>query len=135
MMNPQGLEALQQKFANDRFATGQTGCVIEKAGKNFSRCSVTIRPHHLNAAGTVMGGAIFTLADFAFAVAANCCDQPLTVSISSQITYLAPPRGAHMTAHCTCVKSGRQTCLYQVDIYDDNHTPVALVTIQGFIKR
>ena len=83
-----------------------------------------------------MGGAIFTLADFAFAVAANCCDQPLTVSISSQITYLAPPPGRayDRPLHLRQIRAA-DLPVSGWDIYDDNHTPVALVTIQGFIKR
>ena len=32
---------------------------------------MTLHPHHLNGLKTVQGGAIFTLADFAFAVACN----------------------------------------------------------------
>ena len=42
---------------------------IEEVDDGYAKCSLEIQPHHLNAANTVMGGAIFTLADFAFAVA------------------------------------------------------------------
>ena len=36
-----------------------------------ARCSLTLKPHHMNANNVPMGGAIFTLADFTCAVAAN----------------------------------------------------------------
>ena len=67
-MNAQKLEQVQKVFANDRFAT-ENGVVIDEVDDGYAKCSLEIQPHHLNAGGTVMGGAIFTLADFAFAVA------------------------------------------------------------------
>ena len=66
-MDAQKLEQIQKVFANDRFAT-DNGAVIEQVDEGYAKCWLEIQPHHLNAAGTVMGGAIFTLADFAFAV-------------------------------------------------------------------
>ena len=69
-MDAQKLEQIQKVFANDRFAT-DNGAVIEQVDEGYAKCWLEIQPHHLNAAGTVMGGAIFTLADFAFAVASN----------------------------------------------------------------
>ena len=65
-MDAQKLEQIQKVFANDRFAT-DNGAVIEQVDEGYAKCWLEIQPHHLNAAGTVMGGAIFTLADFAFA--------------------------------------------------------------------
>ena len=58
-------------FANDRFATKLCGANIESVTENEVVCSMEITEDHLNAVGTVMGGAIFTLADFTFAVASN----------------------------------------------------------------
>lgn len=69
-MDSQKLKQIQKVFSNDRFAT-DNGAVIEQADEGYAKCWLEIQPHHLNAAGTVMGGAIFTLADFAFAVASN----------------------------------------------------------------
>ena len=85
-MNAQKLEQVQKVFANDRFAT-ENGVVIDEVDDGYAKCSLEIQPHHLNAGGTVMGGAIFTLADFAFAVASNW-NKPLNVSTTSQITFL-----------------------------------------------
>ena len=92
-----------------------------------------IQPHHLNAAGTVMGGAIFTLADFAFAVASNW-NKPLHVSTTSQITYLGVARGARLIAEARKVKEGRNTCYYLVEVKDDLGNEVAHVTASGISK-
>ena len=77
--------------------------VIEQVDEGYAKCWLEIQPHHLNAAGTVMGGAIFTLADFAFAVASNW-NKPLHVSTTSQITYLGVARGTRLIAEARKVK-------------------------------
>ena len=62
------LEEVRERFSQDRFAT-VNGAVIEAVGEGYAKCSIILNETHRNALGAVMGGAIFTLADFAFAVA------------------------------------------------------------------
>lgn len=64
------LKKVQERFKNDRFAT-DNGAVIEEVGEGYARCVMSLDEHHYNAVGSVMGGAVFTVADFAFAVASN----------------------------------------------------------------
>ncbi len=109
------LEEVQKRFEADVFATGVTGCKILEAQAGHSICTLQPTPQHCNAAGTVMGGAIFTLADFAFAVAANT-DSPLTVSLNNSISFLRPGKGDLLTAEAVCVNQGRTTCLYEVRV-------------------
>ena len=101
--------------------------------ENYAKCSLTYEKKHLNAAGSVMGGAIFTLADFTFAVAANITGR-LTVSLSSQINYVAPPKGGKITAEAKCVKSGGHTCFFSIVITDAEERTVATVSTTGYIK-
>ena len=128
------IEAIRSNFFADCFATQVLGAVIEEARPRYARCSFTIEPKHLNAVGTVMGGAIFTLADFAFAVASNTDNSP-TVSLSSQISFLGIAKGSKMIAEAECVKEGRSTATYLIHVNDDAGNQVALVTVTGFIKR
>lgn len=67
-------EEARERFANDIFATQTTGIHIEKAEELYAKCTLSIEPRHLNANHTVMGGAIFTLADFTVAVAHSFYD-------------------------------------------------------------
>ena len=78
------LEEARLFFAKDRFAT-ENGAVIDEIGEHYAICSMEITPHHQNAAGRVMGGAVFMLADFAFAVASNFGNPP-DVTATSQVT-------------------------------------------------
>ncbi|MCQ2497316.1 MAG: PaaI family thioesterase, partial [Lachnospiraceae bacterium] len=64
------VEDAREFFSKDKFAT-TNGMVIDEIGEDYAICSMTVGENHLNAAGSVMGGVYFTLADFAFAVSVN----------------------------------------------------------------
>lgn len=124
------IEKVREFFAKDRFAT-DNGAVIEQVGENSATVSMEIKEHHRNAVGIVMGGAIFTLADFAFAVASNHED-PGTVSLSANITFLKASKGNKLIAKAECVRNGRTTCYYRVTVTDDTGTLIAEVTTSGY---
>ena len=79
------LEQLEAEFYKDQFATHAAHCRIIEGKKGYAVCEMPIETIHRNGMGNVMGGAIFTLADFALAIAGNV-GQPflsLTPLISS----------------------------------------------------
>lgn len=126
------LERAQAYFGKDLFATQAAGIRIEQAEPGRAVCVMAVARHHKNALGNVMGGAIFTLADYAFAVASNF-DQTPTVSLSSSITFLTVPKGETLRAEATCVRAGRTTCLYQIQVTDGEGRLCAHVTANGYI--
>ncbi len=126
------LEEIKARFAGDRFATEAAGAEIVAAEPGRAVCEAPIRPELLNANGVPMGGALFTLADFAFAVAVNGCSEAVTVSQHASITFLAPAKGRRLIAEAECLKAGRRTCLYQVTVRDDEGVYVAHVTVNGY---
>ena len=119
-------------FEGDIYATRQTGIEIVDARPGYAKCSLTIDERHKNATGSVMGGVMFTMADYAFAVAANLEHTP-TVTQSSQITYLSPVRGKVLYAETEKIRSGRKTCFYKILISDDTGEDIAYVTVSGFV--
>ena len=126
------LDELNERFHHDCFATAVVGAKILEAEPGRAVCLLPLRPAHMNANNTPMGGAVFTLADFAFAVAANGFSQRVTVSQHASITFLAPAKGSQLRAEASCLKAGRTLCLYEVRITDDLGTQVAHVTVNGF---
>ena len=124
------LEKVRKRFENDRFAT-DNGAVIEAVGEGYARCVMSLDEHHYNAVGSVMGGAIFTFADFAFAVASNWNKKPC-VSLTAQITYLGRAKGKKLIAEAEKVKEGRTTCYYLIEVADELGNKVAHVTSNGF---
>ena len=123
------LEEVRKIFEADRFAT-ENGAVIEEIGDHSAVCSLVITPSHRNAMGAVMGGVYFMLADFAFAVAANW-EQMGCVSIHSDISFLGAAKGKQLIARAVCVKNGRTTACYRVDVTDELGNLAATVTVTG----
>ena len=78
-----------------------------------------------------MGGAIFTLIDFAFAVASTSVHHP-TVAQQVSINYLNQPRGKKLTARAECRKDGRTSCVYIVNVTDDTGREIATALMTGF---
>ena len=76
------IDEIREIFRHDTFATNN-GAVIDEVGEGYAKCSLTIGDGHRNAAGGVMGGVPFMLADFAFAVAVpgSGCGQPVEVDV------------------------------------------------------
>lgn len=85
----------------------------------------------MNSRNVVQGGAIMTLADFAFAGAANACGHT-TVSTGVTTHFLRPGVGKKLFARAKALHHGRTTCLYQVDVTDEHDKLVASVSISGF---
>lgn len=71
----------------------------------------------LNAVGTAHGGAVFSLADQAFALASNLGPEP-QVALCASINYLRPGKG-HLKAVARKTFESRKTSLYEVRVYED----------------
>ena len=126
------LNQLKEKFIHDLFVADGLGAVTEEASYGYAKCSMEIQPRHCNALGIPMGGAVFTLADFAFAVAANQEGRDV-VTQASQVTFLKAARGKYLTAEARQVKDGKRVCFYEVKVTDDLGTEVAFVTVNGYV--
>ena len=128
------LERARKVFAGITFATKSTGCVIDAVGEGYARCSLTLRPEHMNAMGVPMGGAVFTLADFAFGVASNF-DRDVFVSTAADVHFLAPARGKRLVAEAREIRCGRRTCLFSVEVTDETGAQAAYLTVTGMRVR
>lgn len=114
----------------DRFAA-QNGMCLTAFEDGCCTCGMDIRPDHQNAFGGVMGGAVFSLAEFAFGVCANNDHLP-SVALEMHIHFLSASKGSRLTARAVRVKSGRSTCVYEVRVTDNLGKDIALVTATGF---
>ena len=128
------LERARAIFDRTTFATQQAGCVLEAVAAGYAKCSMALGPEHMNPLGVPMGGAVFTLADFAFGVASNF-DRDVFVSSAAEIHFLASAKGKTLYAEASQIRSGRRTCLFAVTVTDELGTNVAYVTISGMKIR
>ena len=124
------LDRARRVFSRTVFATETTGCVIDAVGPGYARCSLRVGPGHLNALGHPMGGAVFTLADFAFGVASNF-DRDVFVTTSAEVHFLTAARGEVLTAEAREIRSGRRTCLFEIRVRDELGTEAAYLTMSG----
>jgi len=79
------MEKYIEYFKGDRFAA-INGIQLLECKPGYAKASVEIGPDHLNGAGVVHGGLMFTMADFAFAAAVNSYGK-VTLSISTSMSY------------------------------------------------
>ena len=124
------IEEARDFFSGDRYAV-ESGITLEELPEGGSVCAMRLTAHHRNAEGGVMGGAIFTLMDFAFATASSNVHRP-TVAQQVSINYLSAPKGSRLIARAACRKDGRTSCVYQVNVEDDQGRDVAQAVFTGF---
>lgn len=124
------IEDAREYFKNDLFAMN-AGITLDELWEGGCICSMPIGDMHKNAAGGVMGGAIFTLADFSFAVAANHMHHT-TVAQQVSINFLSGTKGTRLFARATCKKDGKTTCVYNIDITDDLGKDIAQFIGTGY---
>ena len=124
------IEKAREYFSRDRFAT-ENGMTLDERDLDHAVTGLVLGERHKNAFGGVMGGAIFTLADFAFAALTNDSDN-VTVAQQVSINYLSAPKGGRLTARATYRKNGRSSCVVNVDVKDDTGRDVAQFVGVGF---
>ncbi len=124
------IDQAREFFTGDTFAAAN-GIKIDQLWEDGCLCSMELRPDHRNAVGGVMGGVIFTLGDFAFAVASNNVHMT-TVAQQVSISFLSGSRGSRLYARAKCRKDGKTTCVYNIDISDDLGRDVAQFIGTGY---
>lgn len=117
-------------FEKDLFAK-HCGIQIDKIEPNASICSMTVQCIHKNAGNAVQGGAIFTLGDFAFAVAANSGEKK-AVSLNNQINFMKKAQGEKLIARAHLISDTHKICFYHIDIEDELGTKVASMSVTGY---
>ena len=126
------IEEAKEFFRHDLFAT-ENGITLDEIGPDWAKASVTLTDRHRNAQGGIMGGVMFTLADLAFAAACNNVYSP-SVAQQVSINFLSGTRGSVLFAHARCIKDGKTSGVYQVNISDDLGRDIAFFTGVAFKK-
>ncbi|MDR1602273.1 MAG: PaaI family thioesterase [Tannerella sp.] len=123
---------IQDFFRNDAFAA-MAGVELLEAGNGYARARMEIKPLHLNGGNVCQGGAIFTLADLVFAVAANS-HAKLTFSIASSIQIFRSEKSGYLyaEAHETFNHSRLSNC--EVRVTNERDELVATFNGTGYRK-
>ena len=122
---------LKRLFKTDKYAE-LSNIELLTAGPGHATAKMTLQPHHLNALKTVQGGAIFTLADFTFAVACNS-HGTMAVALNVNITFMKAATTGTLRAEARELSKNFKVGSYTVEIKDDAGDLVAL--FQGLAYR
>jgi acyl-CoA thioesterase len=127
-------EQIFQRISQDPFACS-LGIELLELEPGYSKVCMTVGEHMLNFHGIPHGGAIFALADAAFAAASNSHGQT-AVALNVSISYLAVvPTGMRLYAEATEESLGNRTALYRLAVTAEDGTPVALAHGTVYRKR
>ena len=116
----------------DRFAK-KNEMIIEEVEEGFAKTSMVVKDFHLNGANVAHGGAIFTLADFAFAIASNSYGR-VALSINSSISFLnAAKKGEKLIAIAKEIQKSHKLGTYEVKVL--NEKDMVIATFLGTVYR
>lgn len=119
-------------FNRDRFAFGN-GIGVVEVRPGYGRTEMMVEPRHLNAVGILQGGAIFTLADLAFAAAANS-HGVVAVGCQADITYFKAAVAGKVTAVAEEISRTRKLSTCLVRVFDEDEELLALFKGVAYIK-
>jgi acyl-CoA thioesterase len=127
------MENLLAYFQQDQFAQ-LAGIQLLEAAAGKAKAAMEIRPEHLNCHQAVHGGAIFTLADLAFAAASNSHGK-LAVAINASISFMKAARAGRLMAEAKEITSTPKLATYTVNITDDAGDLVAIFQGMAYRKK
>jgi acyl-CoA thioesterase len=126
------MSELRSFFGGDRFAA-RNGIELLEVEEGRAVARLIVSGEHLNAAGVVQGGAVFTLADFAFAAASNSRGN-VALAIEAHVTFLRAVRAGVLRAEAREESGSRRLSTCTVRVTDEKGELVALFTGTAFRK-
>lgn len=126
------MEQFKEFFKADRFAAN-AGVELLEVKPGFAKAKMLVTKEHLNAGGVCQGGALFTLADLAFAAVANS-HQQLTLSVAANITFLRSVKEGYVYAEALEVFNHHRIPFIEVRMTDEAGELVAVMTSSGYRK-
>jgi acyl-CoA thioesterase len=125
------MDASDSFFANDAWAQ-KTGIELMEVSAGKSKVRMRIAGWHMNSHGTVHGGAIFTLADTAFALASNSHGIP-AAAINAHISFVKSATAGTLYAEAEEFSKNPKIATYTVTVTDDAGEKIAI--FQGMVYR
>ena len=108
------------------------GMELVELKPGFAKVTLSPTAHMLNTHGTVHGGVIFSLADYAFAVASNSYGST-AVGVTNTIHYMsAGLAGQLLTAEANEIKKTRRLAWYRIDVWSND---VLCATMEALVYR
>ena len=128
-MKPEEIARFMEE--NDRVANFYR-MKVKEVREGYALVELLVGDSALNAAGVCQGGVIFSLADFAFAVASNSYGN-VALATSANINFMKPAlKGEKLIAEAKEVNRSRRVGVYEVIVRKEDGTAVALFVGQAY---
>jgi len=117
------MDDLKRFVDQDAFAR-HLGVEMLAYGDGRATARMKVEAQHLNSAGSLHGGAIFSLADAAFSAASNS-HGVLAMAIEASISYFRAAKGGVLTAEAQEVARNPKLATYLIDVRDESGNLIA----------
>jgi acyl-CoA thioesterase len=116
---------LRARIAGDPWGA-TLGIELLTLAPGYCRAAMRLAPAMRNFHGDPHGGAIFSLADYAFAAACNAHGEP-AVALTVTVQYLvAAPPGARLIAEARAERQGQRAGFYEMVVTDETGARIAV---------
>jgi len=122
---------IERFIERDHFAK-HLGIEVIEASEGRARARMEVGEHLLNSAGTLHGGALFSLADAAFSAASNS-HGTLAMAISASISYFRAVTSGTLSASAEEISLNPRLATYLIRIEDD--AGMVIAHFQGTVYR
>lgn len=126
------MKSMMKEFSKKDYFAKHCGCRLVEAENGRAVAKMTVGEEHLNGAGVVHGGAIFTLADFAFAMASNSHGN-LALAINVSASFIKAVKTGTLTAEVLEISRNHKLASYAMTVTDESGDVVA--SLQGMVYR
>lgn len=131
MSSEQVSNAQMERMKKDRFICELIGIQLTEARPGYAKASLELRPDHLNGVGIVQGGVLYSIADYAFAAAANYAEP--VVGIETTVSFLKSVRTGTITAEAVEVARSRRFANCRVEVTDEKGRLLAVFSGRGYL--
>jgi acyl-CoA thioesterase len=123
----------EKKFLRDDNFALHAGIELLKLKSGSAKVKMEVKSFHINGLGLVHGGALFTLADFAFAAAANSHEE-VAVAINASISYLKGVKAGTLYAEAEEISNSRKISVYSIKVTDEAGKLIAMFQGMAYKK-
>jgi len=128
------MEKIKKFFQREDLLARHLGIELLDVGPGTARAGMKIQPCHLNGVRVVHGGAIFSLADFAFAAASNS-HGTISVAANVNISFVKAARTGSLYAQARELSRTRKLSNYAIDVTDEQGNLIAVFNGLAYRKE
>lgn len=128
------MEQIKKFFQEHDLLARYLGIELLEVGKGSAVARMEIKEEHLNGVRTVHGGALFSLADFAFAAACNSHGN-IAVAAQASISFIRAASSGTIQAVAKEVSAEKSLGFYDIQITDEKGDLIAVFHGVAYRKR